>query len=76
MRQVLGTAALIGLAALMIAGAEALAADSPREGPHLLKADEHRVGELIDDVSFVDLDGKAGKTEFALGSQAAKLGGA
>lgn len=42
-------------------GASAIARSSPREGPAVVDARQHRVGELIEDVPFVDLDGKAGR---------------
>ena len=32
--------------------------DTPREGPHALKASEHGVGSLAPDVAFTDLNGK------------------
>jgi peroxiredoxin len=37
------------------------AAESPRQGPKLLKASEHGVGRLVPDVKFTDLDGQPGK---------------
>ena len=41
--------------------AEAASEESVREGPVAVNPAEHRVGELIDDVTFTDLDGKPGK---------------
>src|SRR5919112_517382 len=46
---------------LVLGGVVGGAAESPREGPRLLAAREHRVGELIGDVPFTDLDGKPGR---------------
>jgi mono/diheme cytochrome c family protein len=68
MRHVVVAAGLVGLMALA-GGAEkapdkapdTASGQSPREGPAVLKADEHRVGNLIDDVTFTDLDAKPGR---------------
>jgi peroxiredoxin/mono/diheme cytochrome c family protein len=55
--------ALVGAA--LVAAAAALAADdapsSPKEAPRPLDPRVFRVGELIDDVAFTDLEGKAGR---------------
>ncbi len=44
-------------------------ADSPREEAKLLKAADHRVGSLIDDVVFTDLDGKRLRLSDVAGGQ-------
>src|SRR5687767_8410699 len=60
MRQGWQVAVMVGLI-VILAGATAQVSDSPREGPRALKATEHRIGELIEDVSFVDTRGTAGR---------------
>ena len=68
MRRCVTSTVWVGLLALLI-GAEGSpegwlgspSSQSPREGPAVLKADEHRVGGLIEDVAFADLDGKPGR---------------
>jgi mono/diheme cytochrome c family protein len=63
-RSAIALSALIVPAVLAVPPATAAGAAPVREGPGILKPAEHRVGQLIADVSFTDTAGKPGKLSY------------
>ena len=54
-------AVVMSAVVIVLLGAAEPSAPSPREGPRVLKPSDHRVGELVEDVPVVDIDGKPGR---------------